>query len=596
MNFYDFSGGIVNQKSPYLLKKDEALELCNFDVDQGGLTVRAGTVKKYGPFSDEVTSIHKALSAKGHEILFVQHGNYVEMVLGDTICNLEMFCYTFRVLPVTDGFAFLITGRAYLSNSLYRRIDGVMSVNGLWEGYLLLERLSDDYSTNGEFPADLFGKNIWDEETKTLYYAKSHTNVNRENIRAELLSDRFVALGRLGDLLYIKYTSKSELDLNLATIHHEDPYYTYTQALSLYDLFRQQTIEEETALRACHCPYIVWHPASMRYFAAGHPDYPTALFISEPNDWRRYLPENVLYPHLHLGKITGLSVVEKSVVVAYEHGWSHYVGSDPTEDGQWSLLSVPDGTRYGQTICTTPGSVSFLSDSGLVSFSASMLTVQMLYSPSSSLYKFLSKEKISLPVPKQKAFALYRNGIYYFVIDDTMYLYHFTTGAFLCYRGLTCQCMTQSYGGEILMGAGKYVTVFSDSAFTDYDPKTDSQIPISYSAKISILGAVDATELARSEELAVVTKSLSHFADCHIKLSSEREEKEGVLSHTNHLSYGKTLWQYRYRDSAFSETVLPWKVTGSLFFLEIFGTTNLKELLPLQIYHICLKLKKERDK
>lgn len=596
MNFYDFSGGIINQKSPYLLKKDEALELCNFDVEQGGLTVRAGTVKKYGPFSGKVTEIHKALSVMGHEILFVQCGKNLEMVVGGTKCNLSMLCMTFKVLPVTDGFAFLLAGGTRLLKPVYRRVDGSIPIKHPWQGYLVVERLEDDYSTEGEFPSDLYGKNIWDETTGTLYYAKSHTDVNRENIGELLATDQFIPLGKLGDLLHMTYTYNHEINLDLKTLYSDSSYFELVNTPFLSDVFANGPVPEETGQKACQCPYIVWHPASMRYFAAGHPDYPTALFISEPNDWCSYLPENVLYPHLHLGKITGLCVVEKSVVVSYEHGWSHYVGSDPTEDGQWSLLSVPDGTRYGQTICTTPGSVSFLSDSGLVSFSASMLTVQMLYSPSSSLYKFLSKEKISLPTPKDTAFALYRDGIYYLWIDGTMYLYHFALGAFLCYRGISCQCMTQSYNGDILMGAGQYVSGFSEGVSSDYDPVSDSQVPISYAAKIPILGAVDATELVRSEKLAVVAKSLSDPANCHIKLSSEREEKQGTLQYTNHLSYGKTSWQNRYRDSAFSETIFPWQVTGNLFFLEIFGDTNPKDIVPLQIYHIFLKWKKERDK
>ncbi len=596
MNFYDFSGGIVNRKSPYLIKKDEALELCNFDVDKGGLTVRPGTVQKYGPFAGDVKSIHKALSTKGHEILFVQSEKYVNIVVGGVECNIGFHCQNLRILPVMDGFAFLIDSGPRLSRKVFRRVDGAIDIVGVWEAILLIERLPDDYSTLGEFPSDLYGKNIWDEETNTLYYAKKHTDATRENIGELIKTDSFVAIGKQGDLLFLQYTHTAEVQINLKTVYHDYQTYTYWTCNTGFDMFQRGISVDKTGVKACSCPYIVWHPASMRYFAAGHPDNPTALFISEPNDWYTYRPENVLYPHLHLGKITGLSVVEKSVVVSYEHGWSHYVGSDPTEDGQWSLLSVPDGARYGKTVCTTPGSVSFLSDSGLVSFSASMLTVQMLYSPSSSLYKFLSKEKIDLPIPKESAFSFYQNGIYYFVIDDTMYLYHFTTGAFLCYRGLTCQCMEESYNGEILMGSGKYVTVFSKSASTDYDPVTDSKIPISYSVKIPILGAVDSAELARSKEVAVVTKSLKYPLDCRIRLSSEREEKEGELSHTSHLRYGDVSWAHRYRDSSFSETILPWQVTGSLFFLEIFGNTNPEELQSFQIYHICLKLKKEREK
>lgn len=596
MNFYDFSGGIANQKSPYLTKKDEALELVNFDVEEGGLTVRAGTVTKYGPFSGDVTAIHKALSEKGHEILFVQCGGYLEMVVGGAKCKHVFLCGSFQVLPVTDGFAFLVAGSAYFLKSIYRRVDGVLPLRYPKEAFVVIERLPDDYSSEGEFPPDLYGKNIWDEATDTLYYARSHTNATRENIGELFKTNQFAEIGKLGDLLHIKNNFDVEYQMNLKTLYSDSTYHSCYNTNTLSDVFKRSDSLSETASKACRCPHIVWHPASMRYFAAGFPDNPTALFISEPNEAFTYLPENVLYPHLHLGKITGLSVVEKSVVVSYEYGWSHYVGSDPTEDAQWSLISVPDGTRYGKTVCTTPGSVTFLSDSGLVSFSASMLTVQMLYSPSSSLYKFLSKEKISLPTPKEKAFAFYQNGIYYFVIDDTMYLYHFTLGAFLCYRGLTCQCMTESYSGEILMGCGNYITAFTKTASTDYDPKTDSNLPISYTVRFPILGAVEETELARLEKLAVKSQALIYPQDCRIRLSSEREEKEGELSYTNHLSYGKTPWNNRYRSSEFCETVLNWEVTGNLFFLEIFGTTNSEETLPLRIYNIYVKLKKERDK
>ncbi len=596
MNFYDFSGGIVNQKSPYLLKKDEALELCNFDVEEGGLKVRAGTVKKYGPFVGEVTAIHKCLSVKGHEILFVQCGEYLEMVLGGVKCKPSMLCNSFKVIPVTDGFAFISAERTRYLKPIYRRVDGIITIQYPWEGYLVLERLPDDYSSLGEFPADLYGKTIWDEATNTLYYAKSHTNANHENITELFATDQFVCLGELGALVHMKYELEAKAKLDCKTLYCDSDYYVCEIASSLSGIFSLGPDLSETGALAFRCPYIVWHPASMRYFAAGHPDYPTALFISEPNEWHNYQKANILYPHLHLGKITGLSVVEKSVVVSYEYGWSHYVGSDPTEDAQWSLLSVPDGTRHGGTVCTTPGSVSFLSDSGLVSFSSSMLTVQMLYSPSSSLYKFLSKEKIALPVPKEKAFGFYRNGVYYLMIDDTMYLYHFTLGSFLCYRGLTCQCMSESYNGELLMGSGNCVTVFSEGTSTDYDPNTQSDIPISFSVNIPILGAVEETELARSEELALKSASLTYPVDCRIRLSSEREQKEGVLEHTNHFRYQNTPWHYRYRNSQFSETVLPWKVTGNLFSLEIFGTTNPKEKTPLQIFNIYLKLKKERDK
>ncbi len=596
MNYYDFSGGIVDQKSPYLMKTNELLELSNLNVEGGGLTVRNGTEMKYGPFSGEVTQIQKAFTKKGHEILFVTCNQNLHIVVGGTLCKLSMTCSNFKVLPIADGFSFIFKDGIRQLNSVYRRVDGTITTKGTWEGYLVLERLPSDYSSEGEFPSDLYDQNIWDEETDTLYYVKNHTDVTKENIKTLFGSSNAVKIGEFGELVYLKYAQVSEVRINLKNIYCDYNGFDFNKVYGLNEIFSKEFVPNETGLKAIRCPYIVWHPASMRYFAAGHPDYPTALFISEPNDFKTFSSENMLYPHLHLGKITNLLVVEKSVVVSYEYGWSHYVGSDPTEDGQWSLLSVPDGVRYGKTVCPTPGSVSFLSGSGLMSFSSSMLTVQMLYSPSSSLYKFLSDDKIKLPTPEKTAFGYYKNGILYLVIDSVMYLYHFQSGAFLRYEGIACGCMSEDYNGNILMGAGKYITAFSEGKSTDYDPVTNTDVPISYRMTAPVLGAVKENEIARCNEIVVKSLGMSRQTDCFVRLSSEKESKEGKLIHTNHLLYGNTTWNYRYHNSDFSETVFPWSVSGNIFFLELFGTTNPENKTPLTILNIYLNLKKERDK
>ena len=596
MNYYDFSGGIVTEKSPYLMKTNELLDLVNLNVEGGGLTVRDGTRQKYGPFVGDVTAIHKALSVKGHEILFVQCGQDVQMVVGGVQCKWKLRCNTFKVLPVTDGFLFIWGDGLYQLKPIYRRLDGEVSIKGVWEGYVVVERLPEDYSSLGDFPTDLFGSNIWDEETNTLYYAKAHTYATRENIRELLQTDQFVRVGEPGSLIMIYYAQAMETKLNLRTIQCDNSVVEINEVSVLNGIFSFVEVTETTSKQAIRCPYIVWHPASMRYFAAGNPQHPTALYISEPNDWKTYSEGNVLYPHLHLGKITGLTVVEKSVLVSYEYGWSHYVGSDPTEDGQWSLLSVPDGTRYGQTVCTTPGSVSFLSDSGLMNFSSSMLTVQMIYSPSSSLYKFLSKDKIKLPKPQKTAFSYYKNGNLYLVIDSVIFIYNFHLSSFLRYEGIACNCMTEDYSGNILMGSGKYITAFTRGEATDYDPVTDSRIPISYRMTAPVLGTVNENEIARCDEVVVKALGMPKETDCFVRLSSEKESREGKLLHTGHLLYGNSSWNHRYRDSEFSETVFPWKVSGNIFFLELFGTSNPEASIPLSVFNIYLAIKKERNK
>ncbi|MBP3447944.1 MAG: hypothetical protein J6K51_02855 [Clostridia bacterium] len=596
MNFYNFTGGMVNRKSPYLMKTDELIQLRNFDIEGGGLTIRKGTKKLYGPYDKPVDSIHKALSAKGHEILFIKTGETAQMVVGGVACNGSLLCTTFQVLPVTNGFAYLVGGIGRQMIPVYRRCDEYVKMTYQWEGALVIEKLPDDYTTDGEFPADLYEKNIWDTQTDSLYYAVAHTTATKENIQNLLQTNAFVRIGGRGDVLHMQFGEQNEYVLNLKTGYCGSSFFTVWVENNFLNLFPDVPTMSDTAKWACACPYFVWHPASMRYFAAGHPDNPTALYVSEPNEWYNFSSYNVLYPHLHLGGITGLLVVEKSVVVCYEHGWSHYVGADPMVDGQWSLLSAPDGTNYGKTICLTPGSVSFFTRGELLSFSSSMLTVQMLYSPSSSLYKFLSKEKLSLPTSPEKAFAYYKDGNYYLALDNVLYVYHVSLGAFTCYDGFSCSCITEDYQGRILMGNKNCVVCFDSSLSTDYNPVTEENEPISYEAKFPVLGAVSENELARCSEVVVKHCGGGEGLRCTVKLTSERGHCEGSLIPSNHLQYGISPWNRRYYSSHFSETVFPWRVSGNMFCLEISGGTAPGDTVPFSVLNIYLELKKERNK
>lgn len=596
MNFFDFSGGMVSRKSPYLMKDDQVPDISNLEIEKGGLTLRSGTKKLYGPFLGKVKSIQKALSSCGKEILFVQTENGVEMVFNGTHCRQTLTTKDFRVLSLTDGFGFVFSDSLYRMHMLFCRSDGEIKLENPGTYLLMLEQLESDYTTDSQFPADLYGCNIIDSTTGTLYHGVSHTDANPENIHGLLQTDAFFSAGRIGDLVILSYTSRDIIKVKMNNVYFTQLYLSVSAATGLINLFAFHIKPIGIPAQALACPYLVWHPASMRFFAAGNPEYPTALYISEPNDWCSFLESNILYPHLHLGNITGLSVVEKSVVVCYEYGWSHYVGSDPTDDAQWSLLSVPDGTRFGKTVCLTPGSVTFFSGGELMSFSSSMLTVQMLYSPSGSLYKFLTKDKIRIPNPFHQAFAHYMDGNYYLVIDDKMYVYHHYLSAFTCYEGLNCTCLQEDYSGRLLMGRENCIVTFFEDCSYDYDPKTNTNQPISYRVTIPVLGAARENEVARCTEVVIKTRRLSHGGDCTATLFSEKQSCSGKLCFNSRLQYGVTDWNKQYRDSYFSETVFPWQVSGNLFFLELEGISHPEEAAPVAIYNVYLEFKKERNK
>ncbi len=596
MDYYDFSGGMVNCRSPYLMKTDEVENISNFEIEGGGLTVRDGTKKIYGPFSNEVKGIHKILSPKGHEILLVDTEPTAEMMVAGMKCNLSMHASGIQVIHTTDGYGFLFGGIGRTMLPLYRRCDGEITLEEPIKVSLFLEQLEDDYTTDGDFPADLFGCNIIDSDTGVLYYCDNRTNASKENIHDLIKNEPFIRLGKVGGLVFMNYTAGSKITVDMKKGYYEHTFFSISEMTSLSDLFPNVLDLQGVTQQAFSCKNFVWHPASMRYFAAGNKQNPAALYISDPNNWCNFSEVNVLYPHLNLGKITGLSVVEKSVVVCYEYGWSHYVGSDPTEDGQWSLLSVPNGTKFGNTICLTPGSVSFYSGGELMSFSSSMLTVQMLYSPSSSLYKFLSKGKVKLPKSPKSAFSYYRQGKYYLVLDDTIFVYHVSSGAFTCYNGIACRCMTEDYSGRMLLGHGNCIVGFDDECHFDYQPTTDSNEPISYRASFFVLPSVNENEIARCTQMVVKTKGCFNHLDCKVKLSSEQECNTENLQATDHLIYGKSPWGHRYYPSDFTETIGSPNVSGNFFRLEIEGQTDVEQTEKFSVLNVFLEMKKERKK
>ena len=66
------------------------------------------------PFADNVIAIHKALSVKGHEILFVQTAETVEMLVGGIRCNKLMNCKSFQGVSIADGFGFIMDGYPFI--------------------------------------------------------------------------------------------------------------------------------------------------------------------------------------------------------------------------------------------------------------------------------------------------------------------------------------------------------------------------------------------------------------------------------------------------------------------------------------------------
>lgn len=113
------------------------------------------------------------------------------------------------------------------------------------------------------------------------------------------------------------------------------------------------------------CTMLVWHPKSMRFFAAGDPQHRSTLYYSEPNDPTLWKGTSRLVPAQADGPITALVLLADAVLVFFKNSIWVWRGIDPAEDVIWEKMSAPEGTNSPATIALTPMSLTFLGDGGL---------------------------------------------------------------------------------------------------------------------------------------------------------------------------------------------------------------------------------------
>jgi hypothetical protein len=598
MNFNNFKGGLNTLSSPYQLSSNQLSEMKNLDVLDGGLKLRCGTIKKYGAFLGNITNIQKAIDTKDNKFIFVDSQSKLEILINGHLVK-EKFDISSptKIIHSKNGFYIRKNNQLFTVNTFVCRANTTYTFTYNSYFYMFLNKTEFDYMTNGVFPANLFGQTIIDATTNKLYYCQENVNCNSQNIYTEILTTKFKYLGEINTFVQMYSNDYNNPTISGITLKPTsgsisiNPY-TLNSLLSYQALTENSTNKPYEALQSEH---IIWHPASMRYFAAGNKSNPRALYISDPNDITKFQTVNILYPHLNLGKITSLSIVEKSVLVGYEFGWSHYVGQDPTTDAQWSLLSIPDGCKYGQTVLPTPSAISFFNNNGLVGFSTALLMIQTMFTPSASQYKFFSKDKLKLNTPTEKCTSFYKDGKYYLVLDDNIYIYDFKEDAFILYEGLDITVITDDFDDSLILAHKNYIISFDEEAFTDFDPLKGEKKPISFSASFPIVGITKDNEIARINTISVKSKSVDSL-EATISIESEQYKNEYQLSNSNSLIYENGDWVINSFYSKLCENIFNVDISGNIFFISIFGETNILNPQDFNVLNIFIDAKKERNK
>jgi hypothetical protein len=599
MDFNNFRGGLNTLASPYQLEGNQLSDMQNLDIEYGGLKLRCGTKAKYGPFLGNITNIQKAIDANDNKLIFVDSGNKLEFLInGHLAVDKFDINYPTKIIHKKNGFYIRKDNLLLTLKSFVCRVNANYVVPPYNFLYVFLNKTEFDFMSDGVFPTNLNGYTIIDSRNNKLYYCQDNVNCDNTNIYTELLTSKFKYLGVINNFVRIYSNLDNSPSISGITLKPSigsitiDPY-SIASLLVWQSLVENSTNKPNKAIQSEN---IIWHPASMRYFAAGNKTNPQALYISDPDDITKFQSVNILYPHLNLGKITSLSIVEKSALVGYEYGWSHYVGLDPTTDAQWSLLSIPDGCKYGQTVMPTPSAISFFTNNGIVGFSTSLLMLQTMFTPSANQYKFFSKGKLIMKMPTQKCTSFYKDGKYYLVLDGNIYIYNYQTDAFILYKGLDIKVITDDFDGNLILAHKNYIVTFDEAIYTDFDPLTGSKKPIEFSASFPIVGITKDNEVARITNMDVKSLSEENSIQATLSIESELYKNEYPLDNTNNLIYQNGNWVKNYFNSRLCENLFNVDISGNIFFISISGQTNITTPQDFNVLNIFVNAKKERNK
>lgn len=243
------------------------------------------------------------------------------------------------------------------------------------------------------------------------------------------------------------------------------------------------------------CRKFIWHPKSLRIFAAGDPTDMTCLYYSEASDPTYFKAISKLYPSTSDGPITSLSLFGSAMVPMYFNGGWSWKGVDPLTDATWERLSLTQGITAGRTAILTPNTLSFVGLGGIYALSPSILDYNIVMVTGNETVRNLSNNKVGSIIKaiahRDTMFSMYdQNSNKYMLAygDDAanarnnkLLVYHWELKAFAIYDGLEINNMYQLNDGTILAASGNYILTM-DVGENDWDIVNDCYKAIHWKA------------------------------------------------------------------------------------------------------------------
>lgn len=300
------------------------------------------------------------------------------------------------------------------------------------------------------------------------------------------------------------YRAKSALgSIDLSTVDYTNvtDWEDYTDIAGVISLESKEVVanaETDNDLAPIKkCTMFVQHPDSLRIFASGNPDDPTALYFSEVNDPSYFKLTSILRPLQNDGPVTGICALEDSLMVSYGNLWYHWTGLNPS-DATWKPLPLPWGCASYNSLVVTPLSITFLGKTNIYKVSIAMLNKDVVSVQTESTIQAITDSKVenivASIVKPEISVGIYVDDKYLLAYCDDealdynnkILVYDWSSKAFHVITGWRTYDFVKDSRGDLFIASYRYVLMCYQGYHdidTDSDNGASKSIPLKVTTK-----------------------------------------------------------------------------------------------------------------
>lgn len=442
--FDNFTGGLNTDKSPYNLMPNELITADNVDYSERGSIKKRKNINPYNDnsFNQEVERLFEWRTSDGStELMAIMEDEFLYRIKSPSETEqIFKIIGTHISFVVINEYLYFVDGNEY-----YRIDDETFNVEPVpEEDFTSIINAVEEFEANIDNFYNLPDENI-EINSETVYLADDPESEFTKDVDYEM-----------------NYPDGAIKPLSGGNMEDEESYfieYTYeTESDNDLDPIRK-------------CRYLIRHPKSLRIFAAGNPDDPSALYYSEFNQPSYFKNISKLHPTTNDGAITGLYILDEMLLVFFHNSAWAWRGIDPNVDAVWEKIPIKHGAYNHRTIEITENALTFVDNSGIYAIAAGKGTENITDNKVSNIISKISN--------KNNIHSIYdsKNHRYMLAYSDTsgrndkILTLDWNMGAYAKWTGLgnvNDFCLTKD--GDLLMATKDYIMILNqDSDYKDID-------------------------------------------------------------------------------------------------------------------------------